>query len=321
MNRTPRDQGAASDAPHGGDAPAPPVAPQPVASQPSVPQPATPSSASQPAEPSVSAPYPSPPLHGDAMRFAGARVLVIGGAHGIGAACAARYAAEGASVVIADLELEAAQQKVAALPVAEGARHGAVAMDVTARTSVDEGTARAAAELGGIDVLAHVAGANEDHPGPDAIEDDVWTRLLDLDLVGPVRTVRAAIPHLRRSERPAIVLVSSVNGLMPLGGEPYSAAKAGLVNLTENLAVRLAPDRIRVTAIAPGTIRTRNWPGEASESVRHLYPLGRVGEGADIAAAAAFLTSTDAAWITGVTLPVDGGFLLTRTGPDGFVQR
>lgn len=264
-----------------------------------------------------------PPLHGEAARFAGATVLVVGGAHGIGAACAARYAAEGARVVIADADLETARHTCADLPGASDGAHQAVEnlaveMDVTDRGSVDAAVAQAADHGGGIDVLAHVAGINLEHPGPDEIEDEVWTHLLDLDLVGPARTVRATIPHLRRSARPAIVLVSSVNGLMPIGGEPYSAAKAGLMNLTENLAVRLASDGIRVTAIAPGTVRTRNWPGDSSDEMRRLHPLGRVGEPADIAAAAAFLTSAEAAWITGQTLVVDGGLTLTRTGPDGF---
>jgi meso-butanediol dehydrogenase / (S,S)-butanediol dehydrogenase / diacetyl reductase len=125
-----------------------------------------------------------------------------------------------------------------------------------------------------------------------------------------VRCCRAAIPYLRRSDKnPAIVNVSSVNSLGALGSEPYSSAKAGINALTINLAASLAADGIGVNTVAPGTIRTRNWEGQqgGADRFRHLYPLGRVGEPEDVAAAVAFLASTDAAWITGHTLPVDGG--------------
>src|SRR5215218_7410355 len=105
--------------------------------------------------------------------------------------------------------------------------------------------------------------------------------MLDLNLLGAVRCCRAAIPRLRQSRRgPAIVLVSSVNALTTLGSEPYSSAKAGLGPLAGNLAASLAPEGIRVNAVAPGTIRTPVWDGqpEGADLLRPLYPLGRVGE-------------------------------------------
>ena len=105
--------------------------------------------------------------------------------------------------------------------------------------------------------------------------------------------------------------VSSINAFTALGSESYSSAKAGLTSLTGNLAASLAKDGIRVNAVAPGTIRTRVWDAQVGGADRlvPLYPLGRVGEPEDIAAAIAFLASRDAAWITGHTLPVDGGLL------------
>ena len=105
--------------------------------------------------------------------------------------------------------------------------------------------------------------------------------------------------------------ISSVNGLAGFGEVAYSSAKAGLGLLTRNLAITLGPAGIRVNAVAPGTVRTRVWDGQdgGADRLRPLYPLGRVGEPSDIAAAVAFLASDDAAWITGVTLPVDGGVL------------
>ncbi|MGH8791965.1 MAG: SDR family oxidoreductase, partial [Stackebrandtia sp.] len=132
----------------------------------------------------------------------------------------------------------------------------------------------------------------------------------------------------------AVVSISSVNGLAAVGNLPYSAAKAGLINATQNLAVtygRRRQDAIdaesgwaRFNVVAPGTVRTRNWTQrgprqlERMRQLERLYPAGRVGEPEDIAAAVAFLASDDADWITGVTLPVDGGFL---AGPMTFFDQ
>ncbi|MDH2416362.1 SDR family NAD(P)-dependent oxidoreductase [Nocardioides sp. CER19] len=246
-------------------------------------------------------------------RLQGTIALVTGAGHGIGRACAERLAAEGAQVVVTDLEPDAAHATAEALP--GSARHLALGMDVTDRASVDGAVGRAADQLGGLDVVVNVAGGDLPHGPFEEIGDEFWSALLDLNLVGVARVCRAALPLLRRSGRnPAIVTVSSVNGLVPLGSEPYSAAKAGLTALTANLARDLGPAGVRVNAVAPGTIRTRVWEDQegGAERMLPLYPLGRVGEPADIAAAVAFLASADAAWITGHVLPVDGGLLLSR---------
>jgi NAD(P)-dependent dehydrogenase (short-subunit alcohol dehydrogenase family) len=245
-------------------------------------------------------------------RFDGATALVTGGAHGIGRACAVRLADEGARVAVLDLDEAAAQDVVSQLAQLGRRPHLAVQMDVTDRASVDQGIGRAAGELGGIDTLVNVAGGDVEHGPFDDTDDDVWTRVLELNLLGVVRCCRSAIPHLRRSTRsPAIVTISSVNAFTALGSEAYSSAKAGLTSLTGNLAASLGHDGIRVNAVAPGTTRTRVWDSQAggADRLQPLYPLGRVGEPADIAGAVAFLASSDAAWITGHTLPVDGGLL------------
>lgn len=255
---------------------------------------------------------------GQNRTFDGRRVLVVGGAHGIGAACAARFARGGAQVAVADLDLDAARATVVTLAGASAAPHLAVQMDITDRGSVDAAVAEVVKQLGGLDVLANVAGGDDTgYPAFDDLDDETWTRMLDWNLLGPVRATRAALPHLRASDHAAVVSVSSVNALMAFGGPPYSAAKLGLLSVTQNLAAELAPDGIRVNAVAPGTVRTRVWgeDGKDSERMRHMYPLGRVGEPEDIAAAVAFLASDDASWITGHTLPVDGGVLLRGPGP------
>lgn len=244
-------------------------------------------------------------------RFCGTGVVVTGGAHGIGQACAARFSEEGARVVVTDLDLEEAQ-RVATELSHQSRLHLALHMDVTDRSSVDDAIAQARRDLGQIDVVVIVAGGDTDHGRFEDTGDDVWTTMLELNLLGVVRVCRAAIPHLRGStHNPAIVTVGSINAHASLGSEPYSSAKAGITVLTTNLAADLAADGIRVNAVAPATIRTRVWDGQdgGPDRLRRLYPLGRVGEPEDVANAVAFLASSDANWITGHTLPVDGGLL------------
>ena len=246
-------------------------------------------------------------MHLSNQRFEGSIVLITGAGHGIGRACAIRLASEGARVKLADLDVQAAEEVVRQLP---GRGHQTVVLDVTQQDSVENAIDATATD--GLDVLVNIAGGDTDHGSFEDTSDDVWLQMIDLNLLGVVRCCRAAIPHLRRSSRhPAIVNVGSINALTALGSEPYSAAKAGIVSLTTNLALALGPDNIRVNGVAPGTIRTRVWDDQegGADRLQPLYPLGRVGEPDDVAAAVAFLASTDAAWITGHTLPVDGGFL------------
>ncbi len=232
------------------------------------------------------------------------RALVVGGSTGIGLATARRLADEGARVVVADLDPDASAAVAADLP---GHGHRAVPLDVTSTASVTE----AFGGLDRLDVLVHVAGGDRAHPSFAETDDAVWTEVLELNLLGVVRTCRAAAPLLRAGDAgPAVVVVGSVNAVVALGSEPYSAAKAGVVSLVANLAVDLAP-RVRVNAVLPATVATRVWddqPGGA-DALRGLYPLERVGRPEDVAAAIAFLASEDAAWITGHALPVDGGLL------------
>ncbi|MGW5240109.1 SDR family NAD(P)-dependent oxidoreductase [Monashia sp. NPDC004114] len=246
-------------------------------------------------------------------RFEGARALITGAGQGIGLACAVRLAAEGARVAVSDLDLNKARSAADSLP--ESAGRLALRMDVTDRASVDAGVAQAADELGGLDVDVYVAGGDLPHGVFEEITDETWSAVVELNLISVARVCRAAIPFLRRSTRgPAIVTISSINGQVALGSEPYSSAKGGLTSLTANLARHLAADGVRVNAVAPGTIRTPVWDSQegGAESMLPLYPLGRVGEPSDVAAAVAFLASDDAAWITGHVLPVDGGLLLAR---------
>ncbi len=247
-------------------------------------------------------------------RFENRSIFVTGAGHGIGRAIAHRLSREGGSIALADIDVDAASH--AAMEIVENGRNAfAVHCDVTDTTSVDASVAEAVERLGKLDVLVNTAGGDFDEPDFAEITDDLWNRKMDLNLTGTMRCIRAALPHLIKSGSGSnVVMIGSVNGTAAFGGYPYSAAKAGLEIMTKNLAARYGRQGVRFNLVTPGTIRTRNWDGREEQLIEFakMYPLGRIGEPADIAAAVAFLASEDAAWITGVNLPVEGGIL---TGP------
>ncbi|MFK0058759.1 SDR family NAD(P)-dependent oxidoreductase [Streptomyces werraensis] len=252
----------------------------------------------------------------DTGRFAGYGVLITGAARGIGAATASRFAEEGARVLIADADPEAGEH-TAVLLRDRGLAAEAVACDVADRVSVEAAVAHAVRRFGSLDVLVN----NAAHCTPDAARfedepEEEWAADLDVTLTGAYRCCRAALPHLEASGRGAIVTVGSVNGLQDFGNHAYSAAKAGLVSLTRTLAGHAGPRGVRVNLVAPGTIRTRAWDGRDDDlaAVSQVYPLRRIGEPEDVAAAVTFLASGDAAWITGTTLVVDGGITAVNHG-------
>ncbi|MEU3663577.1 SDR family NAD(P)-dependent oxidoreductase [Streptomyces sp. NPDC032940] len=252
----------------------------------------------------------------DTERFEGHGVLVTGAARGIGAATAARLAEEGAGVLVTDVDGPAAERAAAALR-ARGLTAEASVCDVADRASVEAAVARAVDAFGSLDVLVNNAYAcTPDAPLFEDEPDEAWARDLDVTLTGAYRCCRAALPRLAASGRGAIVSIGSVNGHQDFGNHAYSAAKAGLASLTRTLAGHAAARGVRVNLVMPGTVRTTAWEGRDKElaAVRGLYPLGRVGEPEDIAAAVAFLASRDASWITGTTLTVDGGLTAVNTG-------
>ncbi|MCZ9351814.1 SDR family oxidoreductase [Streptomyces mutabilis] len=249
-------------------------------------------------------------------RFADHGALVTGAARGIGAATARRLAEEGARVLLTDVDLAAARRTAGEL-TEQGLEAEPFPCDVTDRASVEAAVAHAVDTFGTLDVLVNNAYAcTPDAPLFEDEPDEVWARDLDVTLTGAYRCCRAALPHLAASGRGAIVSVGSVNGLQDFGNHAYSAAKAGLASLTRTLAGHAAPRGVRVNLVTPGTVRTTAWEGRDEDlaAVQGLYPLARVGEPEDIAAAVAFLASRDAAWITGTTLVVDGGLTAVNSG-------
>jgi NAD(P)-dependent dehydrogenase (short-subunit alcohol dehydrogenase family) len=247
-------------------------------------------------------------------RFEDRIAFVTGSGHGIGRATALRLAREGASVVVADIDNAAAESVAQEIGDAGGTAL-AVSCDIIDRTSVNASIAATVERFGGLDVLVNTAGGDWRRDEQEVTEEEHWDRIVDLNLTGAMRCVNAALPYLLESAHGGnVVSISSVNGIAAFGGFPYSAAKAGLQNLTKNLAAEYGPKGLRFNVVAPGTIRTRVWDRQPDtiDYLTTIYPLRRVGEPEDIAAAVAFLASDDAAWVTGVTLPVDGGIL---TGP------
>jgi NAD(P)-dependent dehydrogenase (short-subunit alcohol dehydrogenase family) len=237
--------------------------------------------------------------------------LVTGGGSGIGRAIALLFASEGSRVVIADRDGQRAESVASEIDQA-----GNTAMAVEADVSTAEGVAhvfaRADEVFGPVDILVNNAGASY---GNDlrTIEPDVWDRNLNVVLKSAFLCTKAALPGMIAKNKGAIVNIASVNGMMGLGEEAYSAAKAGMINLTQNTAIRYGPQQVRANCIAPGTVDTPIWSERKKVSPNVMqelavwYPLGRVGQPEDIASAALFLVSDAASWITGVLLPVDGG--------------
>ncbi|WP_329577325.1 SDR family oxidoreductase [Kitasatospora sp. NBC_01250] len=249
--------------------------------------------------------------------FDGYGVLVTGAGQGIGAAIARRFAAQGAGVLVTDLD-PARAERVARAIRQDGGAAEAAGCDVGDGAAVTAAVDRAVRAFGGLDVLVNNAYAC--HPDPELFEDHQdapWYQDFEITLHGAYRCVRAALPSLvAAGGRGAIVNIGSVNAERWFGVHAYSAAKAALASLTRTLAVDCAPRRVRVNLVEPGTVGTSVWddrPGVLQRAATQ-YPLGRVGRPEDIAAAVTFLASADASWITGVTLPVDGGLLVSNLG-------
>jgi meso-butanediol dehydrogenase/(S,S)-butanediol dehydrogenase/diacetyl reductase len=242
------------------------------------------------------------------------RVAVVTGAgSGIGRAIATRFAAEGARVVVADRNEVGAAATVEAI-TGRGGSTLAVSVDVADAASVSAMVIAALAAYRRIDVLVNNAGLSR---GNDilTIDEETWDLNLDVVLKSVFLCSKAVLPGMLKRRSGVILNISSVNGLAGIGEEAYAAAKAGMVNLTQNMAVKYGPSGVRVNCIAPGTIRTEAWDARLArdpgvfDKLARWYPLRRVGEPEDVANAALFLASDESAWITGHVLTVDGGLL------------
>lgn len=252
-------------------------------------------------------------------RFSGRVALVTGGASGLGEAVSMRLAAEGAHVVVADVDGAGAERVAAAIAAAGGAA-GAVAGDVTRRADVAR-MVGAAADAGGLHALVLSAAVEVMAPLGDTTDDD-WQRVLDVNLKGPFLCMQQAIPVMARGGGGAVVALGSTLGAI---GQPnfaaYCAAKGALVNLCKQAAIENAPDGVRVNVVAPSAceaglfLRTAERTGDAARVKRMVakrVPLGRLGTATDVCDAILFLASDESAYISGTVLPLDGGLAARR---------
>ncbi len=240
--------------------------------------------------------------------------LVTGAARGIGFGVASRFAAEGASVAIVDLDEEAARAAASRLP--GSARHLGIGADVGRQADAESAVARTVDELGALHVLMNNAGITRDNLLFKMTEDD-WDAVMTVHLKGSFLMSRAAQAIFVPQRSGRILNVSSISALGNRGQANYAAAKMGIQGFTRTLAIELGPFGITVNAIAPGFVATDMTDATAVRmgisvdefraSVTASNPVRRIGSPEDIAAAAAFLASDEASYITGQTLYVDGG--------------
>lgn len=240
-------------------------------------------------------------------KFEDAVVIVTGGGSGIGAATARRLAHEGASVAVFDLDEEAAQRTAGDLREA-GKPAVAFGMDVASRSDWELSVSAVLKQFGRIDGLVNNAGVTRDKTLSKMTDAD-WDLVIDVNLKGAWLGVQHVAGHLKERGG-SIVNLSSESRYGEFGQSNYSSAKAGIVGLTRTLAIELARHGIRCNAVAPGSVdtpMTRSVPEEIRESWLGSIPLRRMGRADEIAAAITFLLSSEASYITGQILGVDGG--------------
>lgn len=249
------------------------------------------------------------------FNFESETAIVTGAGSGIGRASAERFAADGANVVVADIDREAAEQTVTQVESAGGTAV-AVETDVRDEDAVEAMVDVARGEFGGVDIAHNNAGLEgADDPLADQTVAN-WDRVVDTNLKGVWLCLKHELQAMTEAEDGgAIVNTSSVAGLAAAGNTPYVASKHGVIGLTRVAAAEYAPDGVRVNAVCPGATETpllQKAADEAPEEIERLLqsvPLSRLAEPGEIADAVAWLCSEQASFVTGNAYPVDGGFM------------
>ncbi|MEA5162493.1 glucose 1-dehydrogenase [Cereibacter johrii] len=251
-------------------------------------------------------------------RLYGKTVIVTGGAVGIGRACVERMAGEGAKVAIFDL-LEPEGRTLADELAASGCEVAFWRVDVADEAAMRTAIDAAADRFGGLHVMVNNAGLSGSSKATDAVSEEEWDRVQAVNVKGVLFGTKHAIPHLRAAGGGSIVNLSSIAGLVGVGGlAAYHASKGAVRLMTKNDAITYAPERIRVNSIHPGYIWTpmvekhlaasSDDPGASRAAAGAVHPLGHMGEPDDIAWAAVYLASDEAKFVTGAELVVDGGY-------------
>ncbi|MFF4860712.1 SDR family NAD(P)-dependent oxidoreductase [Streptomyces sp. NPDC002405] len=242
--------------------------------------------------------------------LAGRSALITGAARGMGRTHALALAARGAALALADLDADALDRTVAEVRAA-GGRAERFTADITARDRAEDLVSRAAEALGGLDVLVHNAGLMFSMTGLAETDDADFERLLAVNVRAPLYLTRAALPHLRASGAGRVIFISSQWGQVPDGHSyGYMVSKAAQLGLMKTLAQEFASERIMVNAVAPGAVATRMVPDSNYEAEVAAVPIGRLAEPSEISEVVAFLAADTGSFITGQTIPVNGGALV-----------
>ena len=245
------------------------------------------------------------------MKLKGKTAIVTGGASGFGAGIVRKFLAEGAQVMIADINGAAAQEMATAC----GSSAIAQTVDVSSRTSVDAMAQAAFNQFGQVDILINNAGITHLPTPLESVSEDDFDRVFNVNMKSVYLTAQALVPHMKSRKTGAILNVASTAGVSPRPNlNWYNASKGWMITATRTMAVELAPHGVRVNAINPVAGETpllKSFMGEDTPEIRAKFistiPIGRFSQPEDMGNAAAFLCSDEASMITGVAMEVDGG--------------
>jgi len=243
--------------------------------------------------------------------------IVTGAASGIGRGSAMVFGANGAKVVVADIDEDGGRKTVEEI-VRRGGRAIFVKTDVSSASDARNCVEKAVKEFGRLDCLFSNAGFNPTGTVVDTTE-ELWDRLIDVNLKGMFLMCKYSIPEMKKAGRGSIVCTASVDGVIAIRNEAaYIASKGGIISLVKAMALDHAPDNVRVNCILPGAIRTalyekfiRENPGIEDQAKEHA--MGRIGEPEEVGEVAMFLLSDAPSFVTGAIIPVDGGYSAVKT--------
>jgi NAD(P)-dependent dehydrogenase (short-subunit alcohol dehydrogenase family) len=250
--------------------------------------------------------------------------FITGGGSGIGRAIALAMAQQGAAIAVVDLLAAGGRETVAAIGEA-GGRAEFFRADIGSWSEVDQAVSRATEQLGQIGILVNAAGILDGYTSADVLDPSIWDRVIGINLTGTFLCSKRVLTELLRGDGGRIVNIASTAGLIGGGGGPaYVASKHGVVGLTRQMAVEYADRNVTINALCPGPIATSlrahsseilgpdappmGGLGTSEAAIRTVIPLGRRGTVEEVAASACFLASPEAAYITGHTLVIDGGW-------------